>query len=60
MKMSLLTIILAGLVISGVFLKGSLVEKCEQIEEIKENSEEVIDEIQAQSELEINVPNLVM
>ena len=60
MKMSLLTIFLAGLVIGGVFLKGSLLENHEQIEDLKENSEEVIEDIQAQSELEINIPSLVM
>ena len=60
MKMSLLTIFLAGLVIGGVFLKGSLLENQEQIEDLKENSEEVIEDIQAQSELEINIPSLVM
>ena len=60
MKMSLLTIILAGLVIGGVFLNGSLLENPEQIEGIKENSEQIIEDIQAQSEFEINIPSLVM
>lgn len=60
MNMTVITILLAGLVVGGVFYQGSLSEKCEKIEEFRENAEELIEDVQAEKKIEINQPSLVM